>query len=46
MTFQFEKANQIQGTPVTNVTTTVNPAPVVNPNANQTAQVSTNSASA
>lgn len=28
MTFQFEKANQIQGQPVTNVTTTINPIPL------------------
>lgn len=32
MTFQFEKANQVQGTPTTTVTTGVNP--VVNPNIN------------
>lgn len=32
MTFQFEKANQIQGVPTTTVTTSVNP--IINPNAN------------
>lgn len=35
MTFQFEKANQLQGTPVTNVTTTVQP--IFNTNVGQVA---------
>lgn len=46
MTFQFEKANQIQGTPKTTVSTTVTPSPLINPNAGQVAQVSANSESA
>lgn len=45
MTFQFEKANQLQGTPVTNVTTTVTPLPVVGGN-NTAATVQANSDSA
>ncbi len=38
MTFQYEKANQIQGTPTTTVTTSVNPT-VANPNAGVAATV-------
>lgn len=45
MTFQFERANQIQGTPVTSVSTTVNPVPIANPNANTAATVQVNSES-
>lgn len=45
MTFQFEKASQLQGSPSTQVSTTITPVPLTNPNANVAASVQTNSAS-
>lgn len=46
MTFQFEKASQIQGTPVTSVSTTVNPVPLTNPNVTGSITTTANSMNA